>query len=93
MTINKNNYKIKKEAIGQGDSKLVAMLALWISNVGTLFAIGISYIFAAIYYLAGIPINFVKSGQVLPFAPFLSLGGLFMWLLGNDFIFEKILRI
>ena len=83
----------KKDAIGKGDSKLVAMLALWIGPVGTLFAVGISYIFAAIYCLVGIPINFVKSGQVIPFAPFLSLGCLFMWLLGNDFIFEKILRI
>ena len=83
----------KKDAIGMGDSKLVAMLALWVGPVGTLFAVGISYILAAIYCLLGLSINFVKSGQVIPFAPFLSLGGLFVWLLGNDFIFEKILRI
>ena len=83
----------KKDAIGMGDSKLVAMLALWVGPVGTLFAVGISYIFAAIYCLLGLSINFVKSGQVIPFAPFLSLGGLFVWFFGNDFIFEKILRI
>ena len=83
----------KKDAIGMGDSKLVAMLALWIGPTGTLFALGISYIFAAIYCLVGFSIKLVKSGQVIPFAPFLSLGGLFVWLLGNDFIFEKILRI
>ena len=83
----------KKDAIGMGDSKLVGMLALWVGPVGTLFAVGMSYIFAAIYCLLGLSINFVKSGQVIPFAPFLSLGGLFVWLLGNDFIFEKILRI
>ena len=76
-----------------GDSKLVAMLALWVGPVGTLFAVGISYIFAAIYCLVGFSINLVKLRQFIPFAPFLSLGGLLVWLLGNDFIFEKILRI
>ena len=83
----------KKDAIGMGDSKLVAMLALWVGPVGTLFAVGISYIFAAIYCLVGFSINLVKLRQFIPFAPFLSLGGLLVWLLGNDFIFEKILRI
>ena len=86
-------FIFRKDAIGMGDSKLVAMLALWVGPVGTLFAVGISYIFAAIYCLVGFSINLVKSGQVIPFAPFLSLGGLFVWLLGNDVIFEKILRI
>ena len=83
----------KKDAIGKGDSKLVAMLALWLGPMGTLFAIGISYIFAAIFCLIGFSINFLRLGQVIPFAPFLSLGGCVMWLLGNEFIFEKILRI
>ena len=64
----------KKDAIGRGDSKLVAMIALWLGPIGTLFAVGISYIFAAIYCLIGLPFNLVKLKQVIPFAPFLSLG-------------------
>ena len=83
----------KKDAIGQGDSKLVAMLALWLGPMGTLFAVSISYIFAAIFCLVGFSINVVRLRQVIPFAPFLSLGGFVIWLLGNEFIFEKILRI
>ena len=83
----------KKDALGKGDSKLVAMLGLWLGPFGILFAVGISYIFAAIYCLVGFSINLVRSGQVIPFAPFLSLGGLFIWLLGNEYIFEKVLRI
>ena len=86
-------YIYKKNAIGKGDSKLVAMLALWLGPIGILFAVGISYIFAAIYCLVGLSINRVKFGQVIPLAPFLSLGGLLMWFLGNNFIFERILRI
>ena len=83
----------KKDAIGKGDSKLVAMLALWLGPMGILFAVGISYIFAAVYCLVGLSINRLKFRQIIPFAPFLSLGGLFTWFLGNDFIFNKILRI
>ena len=83
----------KKDAIGKGDSKLVAMLALWLGPIGTLFAVGISYIFAAIYCLIGLPFNLVKFKQVIPFAPFLSLGGLLIWLIGNDFVIKKILLI
>ena len=86
-------YILRKDAIGKGDSKLVAMLALWLGPVGILFAVGLSYIFAAIYCIIGLFINRVKFKEVIPFAPFLSLGGLFMWLLGNDFVFEKLFRI
>ena len=86
-------YIFKKDAIGRGDSKLVAMLALWLGPIGTLFAVGISYIIAAIFCLIGFSINLVRYRQVIPFAPFLSLGGLIVWFLGNEFIFEKILRI
>ena len=86
-------YIFKKNAIGKGDSKLVAMLALWLGPLGTLFGVGISYIFAGIFCLVGLPLNFVRFGQVIPFAPFLSLGGLFMWLFGNEFVIHKILLI
>ncbi len=86
-------YLFKKDAIGKGDSKLVAMLALWLGPIGTLFAVGISYIIAATYCLIGLSLNLVRFRQVIPFAPFLSLGGLIIWLIGNDFVIYKILRI
>ena len=88
-----DKYIFKKDAIGKGDSKLVAMLALWLGPIGTLFAVGISYIVAAIYCLVGISLNRVRFRQVIPFGPFLSFGGLFIWLIGNDFVIYKILRI
>ena len=86
-------YIFKKDAIGKGDSKLVAMLALWLGPTGTLFAIGFSYVIAAIYCIAGLSMNFLRFRQVIPFAPFISLGGLTVWFFGNDFIMLKILRI
>ena len=42
-----------------GDSKLVAMLTLLVGPVETLFAVGNSYIFAAIDCLIGFSINLV----------------------------------
>ena len=86
-------YIYKKDAIGKGDSKLVAMLALWLGPIGTIFAVGFSYIIAAIYVLVALSFNLLKFKQAIPFAPFLSIGGLIVWFLGNEFIFEKILQI
>ena len=86
-------YIFKKDAIGKGDSKLVAMLALWLGPLGTLFAIGFSYIFAAIFCFVGLSANSLSFRQAIPFAPFISLGGLTVWFLGNEFIMLKILRI
>ena len=86
-------YIFKKDAIGKGDSKLVAMLALWLGPLGTLFAIGFSYIFAAIFCFVGLSANSLSFRQAIPFAPFISLGGLTVWFFGNEFIMLKILRI
>ena len=86
-------YIFKKDAIGKGDSKLVAMLALWLGPIGTIFAVSFSYVLAAIYCVVGLSMQFLKFRQIIPFAPFLSMGGLIVWLLGNEFIISKILRI
>ena len=83
----------KKDAIGKGDSKLVAMLGLWLGPIGTLFAVGFSYVFAAIFCFVGLSMNFLRYRQAIPFAPFISLGGLTVWFLGNEFIMLKILGI
>ena len=86
-------YIFKKEALGKGDSKLVAMIALWLGPLGTLIAVGISYICAAIFCLFGVSISLIKYRQVIPFAPFLSLGGLLTWFFGNEFIIKMIYRM
>ena len=69
------------------------MLALWLGPFGTLFAVGFSYIFAAIFCFVGLTTNYLSFRQVIPFAPFIALGGLTVWFLGNEFIMLKILRI
>jgi len=86
-------YIYKRDAIGKGDSKLIAMLALWLGPSGIILCVSISYIFAAVFCLVGISLNLVKLKQAIPFAPFLSLGGLTVWFLGNEFFLAKVFRI
>ena len=86
-------YIFNKDAVGKGDSKLVAMIALWLGPIGTLFAVGFSYVFAAIYCFLGLSMNFLRLRQAIPFAPFISLGALTVWFFGNGFIMSNILRI
>ena len=86
-------YIYKRDAIGKGDSKLIAMMSLWLGPIGTILCVFISYIFAAVFSLVGISLNLVKLKQAIPFAPFLALGGLTVWLLGNEFFLYKVLQI
>ncbi len=79
----------KREALGKGDSKLASMLALWIGPVGMLLSFGLSYIIAAIYILVAFCFKVIKKNDMLPFAPFLSIGALLVWFFGN----QSLLRI
>jgi len=83
-------YIYRKDVIGKGDSKLIAMMALWLGPTGIILSVAISYIFAAVFCLLGIFFKLIKLKQVIPFAPFLSFGGLIVWLLGNEFFIDKL---
>lgn len=83
----------KKDALGKGDSKLVAMLGIWLGPIGILLGVGISYILASIYLLIGFKINKIKRGQLIPFAPFLSAGGLIVWYFGNETLLKVFYRL
>ena len=79
-------FFFKKDALGKGDSKLVAMMALWLGPIGISLGIGIAYIIAAIFLLISFQLKKMKKGQLIPFAPFLSMGGLIVWYFGNEFL-------
>ena len=83
-------FLFKKEALGQGDSKFIAMMSLWLGPIGIVLSVGISYIFAAIIILVGLQMKIIKKGELIPFAPFLSFGALIVWFFGNDFIIKSI---
>ena len=87
-----SRFVFKKDALGKGDSKLVAMLGIWLGPVGILLGIGISYVIASIYLLIGFQMKKIKRGQLIPFAPFLSSGGLIVWYFGNETLLKVIYR-
>ena len=87
-----SKFVFKKDALGKGDSKLVAMLGLWLGPLGILLGIGFSYVIASIYLLIGFKFNKIRKGQLIPFAPFLSAGGLIVWYFGNETLLKFIYR-
>ena len=80
----------KRDALGKGDSKLVSMMTIWLGPIGIIFCIGISYIVAAILIVIFFLIKKIKKGQIIPFAPFLSIGGLIVWYFGNESLIRLI---
>ena len=80
----------KRDALGKGDSKLVSMMAFWLGPSGISLAIWMAYIIAAVFLLISFQFAKIKKGKLIPFAPFLSLGGLIVWYFGNDFLINFI---
>lgn len=66
--------KFKKDSFGFGDVELFSCLALGISLIGTLFAVLIASLAGIVYYLIISRKNGSKN-KLLPFGPFISLGG------------------
>ena len=83
----------KRDAIGQGDSKLISMMTLWLGPLGISLGIGLSYVIAAFFILILFLVKGVKKGQIIPFAPFLSIGGLIVWYFGNETLLRIIYNI
>ena len=83
-------YIFKKEALGQGDSKFISMISLWLGPLGILLSVAISYIFAAIFVIFGLSMKILRRNQLIPFAPFLAIGALMVWFFGNDQIILSI---
>ena len=91
-SILKAKYFYKKDALGKGDSKLISMIALWLGGFGMVFSISITYIFAAFCLLIAINLKLIKRNQLIPFAPFLSLGGLTVWFFGNQTLIKNFIQ-
>ena len=91
-TISAIGFRIyKKPAMGQGDAKLAALLGSWLGLKGLLISIWLAFFFAGIFGIIGLIFRKIKKDQKIPFGSFLSLSGLFVWYLGNNFISDLIL--
>ena len=76
----------RKPAMGKGDAKLAALIGSWLGFKGLLLSIWLSFFFAGIFGIIGLLSKKIKKDQKIPFGSFLSLSGLFVWYLGNNYI-------
>jgi leader peptidase (prepilin peptidase)/N-methyltransferase len=73
----------KKEAMGGGDIKMMAMVGAFIGWQGILLTI---FLGALIGTLVFVPITLFKRDKLVPFGIFLALGGAAAWIAGPDII-------
>jgi len=74
----------KKESIGAGDIKLVAMTGIFLGLQNTLLALFLSFLIATIAGISMILIKKARMDSRLPFAPFLASGALISLGYGNQ---------
>jgi len=62
----------KKEGMGMGDLKLLAMIGLFTASRYVLYTLWFAIIIGGIY---GVYVLIKKRKNIIPFGPFLSIGG------------------
>ena len=81
-SISYTSYKIFGiNSLGMGDIKLSSISTIWIGIELSFLSICISFLLSAIYSLYGKITKRLKPFQQFPFAPFLSIGIFFSWII------------
>jgi len=73
----------KKEAMGGGDVKMMAMVGAFVGWKGTLISIFLGAVLGTLIF---VPITMVKRDKLIPFGIFLALGAAAAWLTGEELI-------
>lgn len=81
------SFFFKKEALGEGDIKLVLMLGAYLGILKLLVSLFLSFLLGAVGGIVLLLLRLRKKEEHLPFAPALALGGLVALFFG-----EKLLR-
>jgi leader peptidase (prepilin peptidase)/N-methyltransferase len=80
------SFLFKKEAMGGGDIKLMAMLGGVLGWKGVILTAFLGSLFGSV---VGVSLIISKGGQVstkIPFGPYLALGALFSLFMGQEFL-------
>ncbi len=81
-SISYTSYKIFGiNSLGMGDIKLSSISTIWIGIELSFLSLCISFLLSAIYSLHGKITKRLKKFQQFPFAPFLSIGIFFSWII------------
>ena len=76
----------KKEAMGEGDLYLAALLGAFLGWSGVLLSLFLGCLLAGLVLLVLLPLGKVKMGQYVPFGPALAAGGMITLFLGERII-------
>lgn len=74
---------LRKESMGGGDIKLLAMLGLFMGIKGVMLALFLGCLAGLLVNLLLMALGLVRSGQPVPFGPYLALGALPAYLWGG----------
>jgi leader peptidase (prepilin peptidase)/N-methyltransferase len=79
-------WSYKREAIGEGDFKLAAMLGAGLGLKGLFFAVFAAYVLGAVVsvFLIGLKIKTLKDN--IPFGPFLVVGAVLSLFFGQAWL-------
>lgn len=79
-----------KPALGLGDAKLAALLGAWLGLTGLGLTVLLAVFTGAAVGVIGLVSGRLQRGQPVPFGPFLAVGGLAVWCLGNPFWLQQL---
>ena len=68
----------KKDALGMGDLKLMVVCGIACGAGGTLMALVVGILAAAVFFAVGMALKRIRQGDYLPLGPFLVFGTLFI---------------
>ena len=83
-------FIFKKPVLGNGDSKLAAMIGAWLGVKGLLITTWLAFNTAGLFVICGLFFKKLDTAQKIPFGIFLSLNGYLVWTLGNEFFIKNI---
>ncbi|MCL6613019.1 MAG: prepilin peptidase [Firmicutes bacterium] len=74
-------FLLKKEGLGLGDAKLLAMVGAFLGWQGALFAIFLASLLGSVVGLGLMALRRLRPGQPMPFGPYIALAGfiLMVW--------------
>ena len=81
----------KKPVLGNGDSKLVAMIGAWMGVKGMLITIWLAFHTAGLFVICGLVLKKLDRKKKIPFGIFLSLNAFLVWTVGNEFFIKYLL--
>jgi len=84
-------FIFKKPVLGNGDSKLVAMIGAWMGVKGMLITIWLAFHTAGLFVICGLVLKKLDRKKKIPFGIFLSLNAFLVWTMGNEFFIKYLL--